>query len=78
MTTQKLFKKIIDAITGEEKIVDLTAVEIAEIQVRETAYQQQLADELAAKEAKDSATASAVSKLQAIGLTSEEIAALRG
>ena len=78
MTTQKPFKKIINAITGEETIVDLTAEEIAEMAALETANQKQLADQLAAKEAKDSAAASAVAKLEAIGLTAEEIAALRG
>lgn len=78
MTKEKPFKKIIDAITGEETIVDLTTEEIAEMAALEAANQQQLTEAIAAKEAKDSATASAVAKLTAIGLTAEEIAALRG
>lgn len=60
--------------TGEVIERDATPMELAELEAEANA----LAAKEAAKEAKESATASAVAKLEAIGLTAEEIAALRG
>lgn len=69
-----LTKKLVNAETGEETIVDLTADEIAEIKSIEKANADLMAKELATEEAKKSA----ISKLAALGLTEDEIAALRG
>ena len=62
--------------TETNEIIDrpMTSEEIAE---HETLIAPVLA-EIAAKQQKAAAAASAVSKLEAIGLTAEEIAALRG
>lgn len=70
----KLTRKIHNAETGEETIVELTATEIAELELEGLAAEQTKAQEVA----KTAAAASAVAKLEAIGLTAEEIAALRG
>lgn len=60
--------------TKETIIREATMNEIADIKAR----QQKIADLKTQAEAKAAATASAVAKLEAIGLTAEEIAALRG
>ena len=78
MTTQKPFKKIIDAITGQETIIELTAQEIAEMEAAAAIAEQQRQELEATETAKATATASAAAKLEAIGLTADEIAALRG
>jgi hypothetical protein len=69
-------KIIVDCSTGEETVVPLTAEEIAEL---EASAAQAEADRLAAEaeaQAKAEAKAAAESKLAALGLTPEEIAAL--
>lgn len=69
-------KVIVDCSTGETTVVPLTAEEIAE---REAAAMQAEQDRLAAEAeavAKAAAKAAAESKLAALGLTPEEIAAL--
>jgi hypothetical protein len=69
-------KVIINCSTGEREILELTDAEIAE---RELMAQQAEADHLereAEEAAKAEAKASAESKLAALGLTAEEIAAL--
>jgi hypothetical protein len=71
-------KVIVDCSTGESTIVPLTAEEIAQRETDRLAWEAQEADRLAAEEAKAVAQASAVSKLTALGLTAEEIAALKG
>jgi hypothetical protein len=63
----------IDAITGQETIIELSAEEVAELENESAAIQAALDAE---KEAKESAKASALAKLAALGLTEEEIAAL--
>ena len=71
-------KVIINCSTGERQIVELTAEEIAEReQMAIEAEAQRLADEAEAQ-AKADALASANDKLAALGLTEDEIAALRG
>jgi hypothetical protein len=74
--TDRPTKIIINCSTGEREIIELTDAEIAE---RE-AMAAQAAEEQAAREATEAARleakASAESKLAALGLTAEEIAAL--
>ena len=64
--------------TGEETIIELTDAEIAELEANAAVTAQEQADREAAEAAKAAAAASAVAKLEAIGLTADEIAALRG
>jgi hypothetical protein len=71
-------KLVINCETGEREIIELTAEEIAErelMQLQAIADQEQREADQAAKEA---AKASAVSKLNALGLDADEIAALVG
>jgi hypothetical protein len=63
----------IDAITGQEVIIELSAQEVAELENESASIQAALEAE---REAKDSAKASALAKLAALGLTEDEIAAL--
>jgi hypothetical protein len=76
--TEIATKVIVDCSTGESTIVPLTAEEIAQRETDRLAYEAQEATRLAAEEAKAVAQASAVSKLTALGLTADEIAALKG
>jgi hypothetical protein len=71
-------KVIVDCATGESTIVPLTAEELAQRETDRIAYEAQEAERLAAEEAKALAQASAISKLTALGLTADEIAALKG
>jgi hypothetical protein len=71
-------KVIVDCSTGESTIVPLTAEELAQRETDRLAYEAMEAERLAAEEAKAEAEASAISKLTALGLTTEEIAALKG
>ena len=64
--------------TGEESIIELTDAEVAELEAQAAIADQQRQELEAAEAAKAAAAASAVAKLEAIGLTAEEIAALRG
>ncbi len=68
-------KIIINCETKEEQIIELTDEEVAEMEAAAAIEEQKREEEKAAKAA---AVASAVAKLEAIGLTAEEIAALRG
>jgi hypothetical protein len=76
--TDTPMKVIIDCATGESTTVPLTAEEIAQRETDRLAWEAKQAEELAAEEAKAVAQASAVSKLTALGLTADEIAALKG
>jgi hypothetical protein len=71
-------KVIVDCATGESTIVPLTAEELAQRETDRLAYEAQEAERLAAEAAKDAAKASAQAKLEALGLTAEEIAVLKG
>ena len=64
--------------TGVESVIELTDAEVAEMEAAAAIADQQRQELEAAEAAKAAAAASAVSKLEAIGLTAEEIAALRG
>jgi hypothetical protein len=76
--TETLTKVIVDCSTGESTIVPLTAEELAQRETDRLAYEAQEAERLAAEAAKDAAKASAQAKLEALGLTAEEIAVLKG
>jgi len=76
--TEILTKLVVDCSTGETTTVPLTAEEIAQRETDRLAYEAQEAERLAAEEAKAVAQASAISKLTALGLTADEIAALKG
>jgi hypothetical protein len=71
-------KVIVDCSTGESTIVPLTEEELAQRETDRLAWEDQEATRLAEVEAKATAEASAISKLEALGLTAEEIAALKG
>ena len=66
----------INCTTGVESIIELTDEEIAQREVDATAWAVEQAEREAEAEAKASAKLSAQAKLQALGLTNEEIAAL--
>ena len=66
----------VNCTTGEVTERPLTAEEIAQLEANAAAYAEQKAAEDAAKAATEAAKASAQAKLAALGLTSEEIAAL--
>jgi len=68
----------INCSTGIESIIELTDAEVAEMELEAGLAAQAEQDRLAAEALKAEAAASAVAKLEAIGLTADEIAALRG
>jgi hypothetical protein len=75
--TETLNKIVVDCSTGEQTIVPLTAEEIAQRELDAAAYAEQKAIQEAEEAAKAEAKASAESKLAALGLSAEEIAALK-
>jgi hypothetical protein len=74
--TETLNKIVVDCSTGEQTIVPLTTEEIAQRELDAQAYAAQQAIQEAEEAAKATAKASAESKLAALGLTADEIAAL--
>jgi hypothetical protein len=68
----------INCATGVESIIELTDEEVAEMEAAATIAEEKRQELEASEAAKAAAGASAVAKLEAIGLTAEEIAALRG
>ena len=68
----------INCLTGIESIIELTDAEVAEMELEAGLAAQAEQDRLTAEAEKAAAAASAVAKLEAIGLTADEIAALRG
>lgn len=77
MTEERYVKLVIDATTGVQEEIDLTPEEITEVQAMQLEFQRRQEEEAAAAEAKAAARASAEAKLSALGLTEEELAALR-
>lgn len=73
MTKEKPFKKIIDAITGEETIIELTAEEIAE---NERVTAEIAAQAVAVETAKEEAAAKKQAVLAKLGLDADEVTAL--
>ena len=70
-------KVIVDCATGESTTVPLTEAELAQRETDRLAYEAEQAELKAVEKAKAQAEASAVAKLQALGLTANEIAALK-
>jgi hypothetical protein len=70
-------KLIINCETGERTEVELTAEEIAQQEADSASYYAKKTESEAIALAKAEAKASAEAKLAALGLTAEEIAALR-
>ena len=70
-------KVIVDCSTGESIVVPLTAEELAQREIDRLAYEAEEAERQALEDAKAEAQASAVAKLTALGLTAEEISALK-
>jgi hypothetical protein len=66
----------INCTTGEQSIIELTDAEIAQREADAVAFAAQKALDDAAAQAKAEAKASAEAKLAALGLTTDEIAAL--
>jgi hypothetical protein len=75
--TEILTKLVVDCSTGEATEIPLTAEELAQRETDRLAYEAQEATRLAAEAARSEAQASAVAKLTALGLTADEIAALK-
>lgn len=68
----------VNCATGEQKVIELTAAEIAELdQMRAKAEEEQAARQ-AEEDAKAEAKASALAKLAELGLTEEEAKAIAG
>lgn len=77
MTEERYVKLYIDATTGLQEEIELTPEEITEVQAMQLDFQRRQEEEIAAAEAKAAARASAEAKLSALGLTAEELEALR-
>lgn len=77
MTTEIPMKTIANCSTGEITVLPLTAEEIAQNEKDALEFEERLGLRQAEIEAKAAAKASAEAKLAALGLTPEEIAALR-
>lgn len=71
-------KLIIDCATGERQIVPLTPEELAERETIRLQAEAEQAQREAEAQAKLEAKASANAKLEALGLTADEIAAITG
>ena len=71
MTDQKL---MINAKTGEQTLVDLTADEIAKREASQAKYEAMMAEQVA----REAARQSAINKLAALGLSVDEISAAFG
>jgi hypothetical protein len=69
-------KLIVDCSTGISTELELTAEEIAEIEANAEIWKQKEAEAAAAAAEKEAAKTSAIRKLEAVGLTADEIAAL--
>lgn len=74
--TERPKKLVVDCATNTTYEVELTDQEIAQREIDAAAYAQFVAEREAEATAKAAAKASAEAKLAALGLTSEEIAAL--
>ena len=74
MTETKL---VVDCSTGEQTIVPLTPEELEQREADRLAYEAQEAERLAAEAEKAALQESANAKLLALGLTADEIAALK-
>lgn len=76
MSEERFVKLVIDATTGTQEEIELTPEEITEIKAMQLESARQREEAEAAEAAKAAAKATAHEKLAALGLTTEEIAAL--
>jgi hypothetical protein len=76
MTEERYVKLVIDATTGTQEEIEMTAEEITEVQAMQIEFERRKEEEIAAAEANAAAKASAEAKLSSLGLTPEEIAAI--
>jgi aspartokinase len=74
--TDTPMKVIVDCSTGESVTVPLTAEELEQRETDRIAYEAEEAARLVAEQEKEALKASANSKLAALGLTADEIAAI--
>jgi hypothetical protein len=74
MTETKL---IVDCSTGEQTQVPLTPEELADRETARLAWEAEQAEQEAQQAAQAQAEATAIAKLQALGLTAAEITALK-
>ena len=70
-------KKVINCETGEENEIELSQEDLTQQEIDAADFAAKEAEKEAAKAAKEALTASAMAKLEAVGLTADEIAALR-
>jgi hypothetical protein len=68
----------VDCSTGEQKVIPLTAAEIAELDQLRAKAEEEAAARKAEEEAKAAAKASALAKLAELGLSEEEAKAIAG
>lgn len=68
----------VNCATGEQKVIELTAAEIAELDQMRAKAEEEAAARKAEEEAKAAAKASALAKLAELGLTEEEAKAIAG
>jgi hypothetical protein len=68
----------VDCATGEQKVIELTAAEIAELDQMAAQAEADKAIRDAEEQAKASAKASALTKLAELGLTEDEAKAIAG
>jgi aspartokinase len=74
--TDTPMKVIVDCSTGESVTVPLTTEELEQRELDRIAYEAEEAARLVAEQEKEALKASANSKLAALGLTADEIAAI--
>lgn len=74
----KLTRIEVNCATGEQKEVELTAAEIADMDQLRAEFEARKTEEEAAAQAKAQAKASALAKLAELGLTEEEAKAIVG
>jgi hypothetical protein len=76
--TEVITKLVIDCATGEATEVELTEEELAQREIDRKAFEKSEKARIAAEAEQAALQASANAKLEALGLTPEEIAALKG
>ena len=72
----RLTKVVMDCSTGIQQTIELTDEEIAQLEIDRASAEADRATREAEAEAKATARASALAKLAALGLTSEEVSSL--
>jgi hypothetical protein len=76
--TEVITKLVIDCATGEATEIELTEEELAQREIDRKAFEKSEKARKAAEAEQAALQASANAKLEALGLTPEEIAALKG